>query len=136
MTNIELKWAPTELIAHLKETLYVKAAEIAAYVQTHYDVTYTASGVTDWLKRNGFSYKNPKGQPAKADVEKQQVFIEIYQAMKEKTPENEPILFIDAVHPTMATKASRGWIQTGIDKIISTTASRTRLNIVGAIDSR
>jgi transposase len=123
-----------ELIAHLKETLYVKAVDIAAYVQAHYDVTYTVAGLTNWLKRNGFSYKNPKGQPAKADPEKQQAFVDIYQALKEKTPENEPILFIDAVHPTMATKTSRGWIQKGIDRIIATTASRTRLNIIGAIE--
>ena len=123
-----------KLIAHLKEKLYVKVCDIVAYVKTEYGITYTVAGLTDWLNRNGFSYKNPKGQPAKADAEKQQAFIETYQELKEKTPENEPILFIDAVHPTMATKTSRGWIQKGVDKIIPTTASRTRLNIVGAIE--
>jgi transposase len=40
---------------------------------------------------------------------------------------------MDAVHPTQATKVTRGWIRTGIDKIINTTGSRTRLNIIGAI---
>lgn len=40
---------------------------------------------------------------------------------------------MDAVHPTQATKVSSGWILTGVDKMIKTTGSRTRLNIVGAI---
>jgi transposase len=40
---------------------------------------------------------------------------------------------MDAVHPTQATKVTSGWIRTGTDKPIETTGSRTRLNIVGAI---
>jgi hypothetical protein len=40
---------------------------------------------------------------------------------------------MDAVHPTQATKITCGWIQTGVDKTIETTGSRTRLNIVGAV---
>jgi hypothetical protein len=44
------------------------------------------------------------------------------------------ILFIDAVHPTMATQISCGWItcalegKKGVGKAIATTASRTRVN--------
>ena len=41
---------------------------------------------------------------------------------------------MDAVHPTQATKITSGWIKKGIDKVINTTGSRTRLNIVGAIE--
>ena len=40
---------------------------------------------------------------------------------------------MDAVHPTQATKLSYGWIRTGQTKHVETTGSRTRLNIVGAI---
>jgi len=47
---------------------------------------------------------------------------------------DEPILFIDAIHPTQATKISGGWIKKGQDKAIKTTGSRTRLNIVGAVE--
>ncbi len=39
-----------------------------------------------------------------------------------------------AVHPTMATKVSCGWIKKGVDKPIEQTASRTRFNVVGAIE--
>ena len=41
---------------------------------------------------------------------------------------------MDSVHPTQATKITYGWIKTGTEKAIHTTASRTRINIVGAIE--
>ncbi len=46
---------------------------------------------------------------------------------------DEPILFIDSVHPTQATKLTYGWIKKGKTKLVGTTASRTRLNIAGVI---
>lgn len=60
-------------------------------------------------------------------------FIEYYEDLKEKAGD-EPVLFIDAVHPTQATKISYGWIRKGHRKAIETTGSRTRLNIMGALN--
>ena len=49
--------------------------------------------MTDWLKRNNFSYKSPKGTPSKADIAKQKEFIDIYAQLKELSGSNdEPIL--------------------------------------------
>jgi transposase len=45
----------------------------------------------------------------------------------------DPVLFINAVHPTQSTKLSYGWIRKGQDKVIEATGSRTRLNIIGAL---
>ena len=42
-------------------------------------------------------------------------------------------MFMDSCHPSMATKITHGWIKTGQSRAIGTTASRTRLNLVGAI---
>ncbi len=47
---------------------------------------------------------------------------------------DEPVLFIDAVHPTQATKLSDGWIRKGERKTVKTTGSRTRINAVGALN--
>ena len=41
---------------------------------------------------------------------------------------------MDAVHPTPATKISCGWIEKGVDKPISTTASKTDLTLIAAIE--
>ena len=94
-----------ELIDHLEETLYTKVVEIVSYVESKFKLQYTVSGMTDWLKRNNFSYKSPKGTPSKADVAKQKEFIDIYGQLKELSGSNdEPILFFDGVHPRAVQK--------------------------------
>lgn len=122
------------LAQHLQEKLYLKVLDICGYVARTWQVSYTVSGMTKWLHAHGFRYKQPKGMPAKADPAKQEAFIETYLQLLEDTPPHDPILFIDAVHPTMATKVSCGWIKKGVDKPVATTASRTRVNIIGAIE--
>lgn len=123
-----------EIKAHLEATTYLKVSDIIAYVKKHYGVTYTIQGMTSWMHHHGFSYKKPKATPAKADPALQAAWIGSYQALLNMTPEDEPILFGDGVHPTMATKVTYGWIKKGTDKPIATTGSRTRMNIMGALN--
>ena len=122
-----------ELIAHLEENTYAHNHQIVLYIKEHFGITYTVSGLHKWLRRNGFIYKKPKGLPHKADAELQKQFVEKYNQLKQEVEDKEPILFMDAVHPTQATKLTYGWIKSGQKKYIETTASRTRLNIIGAI---
>jgi transposase len=126
----------SEFIKHLEVKTYLKVSEICAYVLKTYQISYTVNGMTKWLHAHGFSYKKPKGTPSKADPVKQKAFIEYYAKLMNETPEDEPIEFGDGVHPTMATKVSYGWIRKGKenDKLISTTASRTRLNLMGSLN--
>jgi transposase len=119
---------------HLQEKTYLKVSDICGYAAHTWQVVYTVSGMTKWLQAHGFRYKQPKATPAKADVRLQEAFIGTYLKLLEDTPAHDPILFIDAVHPTMATKIRCGWIKKGVDKPIATTASRTRVNIIGAIE--
>ena len=70
---------------------------------------YTQQGMHDWLIKHKFSYKKPKGVPSKADPEKQAAFIKEYeeivkQSLSRDTADEEPIFFMDSVHPTMSTK--------------------------------
>ncbi len=71
--------------------------------------------------------------PHKFDADKQAEFIRYYESLKASLSNDEPLLFMDAVHPTQATKITAGWIKKGTDKPIETTGSRTRLNIIGPI---
>lgn len=73
------------------------------------------SGMNKWLHRNGFTYKKTVRRPHKFSEEKQRQFIEYYKELK-TTVGDEPILFIDGVHPTQATKISYGWIRKGQKK--------------------
>lgn len=124
----------SKLMAHLEDHTYTSTRDIIAYITATYKVSYTQQGIHDWLIKHGFSYKKPKESPAKADPIKQKQFISHYYWLKQITPANQPILFMDSVHPTQATKVSYGWIKTGEDKLIASTASRTRINITGAIN--
>jgi transposase len=121
------------LITHLEENLYHHNHQIVSFIKETWNIIFTISGLHKWLHRNGFSYKKPKGRPYKVDVDKQAEFIKEYNALKASAGNDEPILFMDSVHPTQATKITYGWIRTGKEKEVSTTASRTRLNIIGAI---
>lgn len=124
----------SELMVHLEDHTYSSTKEIIAYVAATYRVNYTQQGMHDWLVKHGFSYKKPKESPAKADPIKQKQFIQKYEYLKRTTPLNQPILFMDSLHPTQATKVSYGWIKTGENKLIASIASRTRINITGAIN--
>lgn len=123
-----------ELVQHLTENTYHHSHEIIAYVLERYHVRYSVPGMNKWLHHNGFCYKQPKGIPHKFDENKQQAFIEAYEALKASCGKDESIVFIDAVHPTLSTKISHGWIRTGQDKVLETTGSRSRLNIIGALN--
>jgi transposase len=122
-----------QLIRHLSQKLFHHTHEIVAYVAQRWDIRFSVPGMNKWLHRHGFTYKKPAGIPHKFSEERQKQFIESYEDLK-KTVGNEPILFIDAVHPTQATKLSYGWIQKGHKKSVKTTGSRTRLNILGALN--
>jgi transposase len=123
-----------ELEIHLETTLYLRIHEICTYVEETYGKLYTVPGMQSWMHNHGFVYKNPKGIPAKASLEEQEKFIAEYEDLMNTAPEDEPILFGDCVHPTQATKLSRGGIKRGKDQYVPTTGAKTRVNIAGAIN--
>jgi transposase len=120
----------TELVKHLESKTYLKVAEICDVARTC-GVKYTVSGM---LVEKEEIFLHKATVPAKADSEKQARFVEEYKKLKEETPKEEPILFLDAVHPTMSTKITCGWIKKGSRKTIDTTGNKTRMNIIGALN--
>jgi transposase len=123
-----------ELIAHLEQNTYSSIKEIIEYIRLTYEISYTQQGMYDWLTHHRFSYKKPKGTPAKFNAARQAEFIKKYDELKATLNPNELILFMDSVHPTQETKITYGWIRTGVEKLIATVANRKRMNITGAID--
>jgi transposase len=119
---------------HLEKHVYARVQELIEHVEATCGVAYTISGMTKWLKQHGFVYKQPNAVPANADRARQAQFIEAYRQLKAETPAEEPIVFIDAVHPTMATKVAYGWIRKGKTQPIHSIASRTRVNLMGSIE--
>ena len=122
------------LAAYVRGQCYTRVMDVCRFVAKTWGVSYTVSGMTKWLKEHDFRYKRPKSTPVKADPEKQEEWVKTYLNLVHETPRDEPIVFMDAVHPTMATKVTCGWIKKGINKPIAQTASRTRVNVIGAIE--
>jgi transposase len=123
-----------ELIEHLEKNTYPSTKEIIVYVKLKYGISYTQQGMYDWLINHRFSHKKPKGTPAKHDEQRQEAFIKKYEELKANLKPGEIIMFMDSVHPTSATKITYGWIRTGVEKLIATTAGHARMNLTGAIN--
>jgi transposase len=92
-----------ELDQHLSTTIYLRVQDIVAYVEKTFGVVYTVAGMTDFLKRLDYVYKKPTLTPGQhPDVEIQQAFIKNYQKLKESKGKDDPIYFMDGVHPRHA----------------------------------
>lgn len=118
---------------HLREKTYLYVKDICHYVKQEFNTVYSISGMTKWLKANGFCYKKPHAVPAKADKEKQAQFIEHYTKLKEDAGNKEVIYFSDSTHPQHQTHLAYGWILKGERKNIATTARQKRVNYIGAV---
>jgi len=119
---------------HLTENTYAESKGIVDWIVKKFAVNYTSSGITSLLKRLGFVYKKPVLTPSKADVEKQEKFVQDYEVLKENLAKNDQIYFVDGVHPQHNTIANYGWIKKGKTKLLKTNNGRQRTNINGAIN--
>lgn len=122
------------LIAYLTVNLLPTTQAVISLIEVWWDIRYTVPGMNKWLHRNGFSYKKPAGVPHKFSTAAQQAFIAAYNQLKCDAGTREPILFIDGVHPTQGTKLAYGWMPKGQKTVVETTGSRTRLNLMGALN--
>jgi transposase len=87
------------------------------------------------LKRLDDVYKKPTLTPGQhPDVAVQQAFIENYQRLKENKGKDDPIYFMEGVHPRHNPVAAYGWIKRGTDKTMESNTGRSRVNINGAVD--
>lgn len=125
----------TELDEHLQQTTYLTTEAIIAYVEQAYHVFYSTSGMTALLHRLKFTYKKSKLVPAKADKEKQEQFLKDLEIIRENKGKNDPILYMDGVHPQHNTMLAYGWIKKGTDNVLKSNTGRQRVNINGALDS-
>lgn len=127
-----------ELKTHLtsSEHIYLSAKEVARYVKSTYSVSYSIIGITKLLHRLGFVYKKPRLVPAKADLVKQQQFLDEYFKLKSNLESNDQIYFLDATHPTHNTRPAYGWILKGKDKLIKSNTGRDRINLNGALNTK
>jgi transposase len=122
------------LEARLQEHLYLSAKEVAHWVEQQFCVCYSERGMTALLHRLGYVYKKPKLVPGKADPAAQEAFLAHYEQLKQEQGKDDPLYFMDAVHPQHNPVAGYGWIKRGEQAVVRTNTGRRRVNINGAID--
>ena len=120
----------SELIDELSSKVYPTTKSLIELVEARFGVRYTVGGMTSLLHRLGFSYKKPKGVPAKADADKQRQFLNRYNGVKTYGP----VYFGDSTHPMLNPVLASGWIKKGEDFSVKTNSGRHRVNINGAVD--
>lgn len=123
-----------QLKTELSQYLYITTSEVKEFIRHEFGIDMACSSISKMLDRLGFSYKKTRLVPGKADPVKQSEWVEKFQKIVSQLPENEIVVFIDAVHPMHNTKSEYGWILKGEDFEILANSGRSRLNINGAIN--
>ena len=116
-------------------TLPRSTRQVGAYIEREFGVVYESrSGLIALLHRLGLEYVKPETIGRKLDPDKQKAFIETYETLLNSLGPDEAVLFVDAVHPTHASRAVGCWAPAEQHLAIEQTSGRQRLNIHGAID--
>jgi transposase len=109
--------------------------QIGAFIEKEFGLVYESrSGLIALLHRLGFEYHKPEVIPRQLNEKKQKAFIESYDKLLNSLPDNEAVVFVDAVHPTHAARPAGCWAPSREKLAIEQTSGRERINIHGAID--
>lgn len=124
-----------KLKAWIAEALPRSTREVGAWIETAFDVSYLGrSGLIALLHRLGMEHRKPQAVSRQLDVGKQQAFIAAYDTLLKTLPDDEAVMFADAVHPTHGARPVGCWAPKETKVALDQTSGRERLNIHGAID--
>lgn len=104
---------------------------IRDYLMNGHQVQYSMSGLQKLLQRIRMSHKKIRRIPGKANVGEQASFIGKIEELLLHLPDNQAIMFMDAVHPQHNTVCSKVWTERGSERWIQSNTGRERVNING-----
>ena len=120
-----------ELTGEIAKGNFRTARQIADWIENHFAVRYSESGVKDLLKRIDVSYHKVTGFLWKADVAEQEEWLDDYRCDPVGTGIRR--YFIDACHPVWGVEMIYYcWLQVGQRFHVKVGCGRARLNILGA----
>ena len=123
------------LTAWVGATFPRSTREIGAWIEREFGLAYAGrSGLIALLHRLGLTYRKPEIISRKLNVKTQKAFIDSYEKLLNSLPDNEAVVFVDAVHPTHAARPAGCWALVSDNPAIEQTSGRQRINIHGAID--
>jgi transposase len=119
----------------ITETLPRTTRHVGAWIEREFGIVYQSrSGLIALLHRLGMEHRKPQSVSRKLDEAKQQGFIEAYNNLLNTLPDDETVMFVDAVHPTHAARPVGCWAPKDTKVAVDQTSGRQRMNIHGAID--
>jgi transposase len=117
------------------DTLPRTTREVGAWIEQAFGIVYESrSGLIALLHRLGLEHRKPHAVSRKLDPAKQKAFIDTYTALLKTLPDDEAVLFADAVHPTHGARPVGCWAPKEVKVAVDQTSGRDRLNIHGALD--
>lgn len=125
------------LSREVEQTLYTDVRAVGAWLQRHWGVAYSVSGLTHLLHRLGFTYKLTTPVPCEADPGQQATFLaeQLRPLLAQAEAGQAVVYFADAAHPTPNTRSTRVWTRTGQPRPLPTVSGRERVNLNAAINA-
>lgn len=125
------------LSREVEQTLYTDVRAVGAWLQRHWGVAYSPSGLTQLLHRLGFSYKLTTPVPCEADPVRQASFLteQLRPLLAQAQAGQAVVYFADAAHPTHNTRSTRVWTRTGQPRPLPTVSGRERVNLNAALNA-
>lgn len=124
-----------ELTAWVTQTLPRSTRAVGAWIEARFGICYASrSGLIELLHRLGFVHHRPQAVSSKMDPAKQRRFIAQYEALLNGLPDDEMVMFGDAVHPVHGAQPVGCWAPANVAIAVEQTTGRQHLNIQGAID--
>src|SRR3954463_5230173 len=109
------------------------ADQVRAWIEEHFGVAYSPSGVKDLLRRIGASYRKVSGFFWKADRDEQRAFVRKYRRHRRQGGAGPRRYFVDACHPVWGLELLYCcWLLVGQRHYVGVGSGRKRLNILGA----
>ena len=96
-----------KLVSWVRAVSPCSTREICAWIAAEFAVEYDSrSGLVALLHRLALEYRKPEVIPRHLDEHKQRAFIKFYGKLMNSLSPDEAVVFVDAVHPTHAARAS------------------------------
>lgn len=123
------------LESEVSSGLYSSCAQIKEWIEKQFGYSYSESGLRSILSKLGFVYKKTTSVPGGLNIADQDEFLKQMEPfLSETEPENEVVIFMDAVHPQHNTRSDYVWAKRGQDKEVRSNTGRKRININGAMN--
>ncbi|MDH4129563.1 MAG: IS630 family transposase [Spirochaetota bacterium] len=122
----------TKLVNYVDTYNVLSSKQACSYLKNKFGKLFSDNGMTQTLKRLGFTYKKPKAVPCKANTFSQINFLVKYYQKMLTLKDDEAIYFVDASGFEHNAKMAYGWIRKGSNKEVKTNSGRQRLNVNGA----